>query len=58
MRGLGKLAVSAGILSLIVGILSRWFREPIQGVEAHAMLAFAQACFLLGIAAFLWSRGD
>ncbi len=54
MRALGKLSVILGIVSLIIGIGSRWFIEPIQGIEAHAFLSFSQACFLLGIAAFHW----
>ncbi len=56
MRALGKLSVILGIVSLAIGIASRWYREPIQGVEAHAFLSFTQACFLLAIAAFHWDR--
>jgi hypothetical protein len=58
MRGIGKLSVVIGILGLVVGVLSRYFREPIQGIEAHAIVSFSQACFLLGIAAFLWVREE
>ncbi len=53
MRVIGQAAVLVGIVSLAVGVYSRWVFEPILRLQAHAFLGFAQACFLLAIALFV-----
>ena len=42
--------IGIGILSLAAGLISRLIKQPIAGIEAHAIVEFAQACFLLAIA--------
>ena len=58
MRLIGKIAFWFGCAALFVGVVSRWYREPIQGIEAHAFLGFAQAAFLMATAAFVGERRD
>jgi hypothetical protein len=53
MRGAAQAALVVGVISVIVGIISRVTYEPIQGIEAHAFLQFSQTCFLFAIAVFL-----
>ncbi|HEX9780864.1 MAG TPA: hypothetical protein VGB20_06600 [bacterium] len=53
MRGAGQFAVIIGLVSMLVGIYSRWTVIPIRGIEAHAFLQFSQTCFLFAIAVFL-----
>jgi len=50
MKGGANAAILIGVVSLAVGVISRLLRQPIGGVEAHAIVEFSQACFLLGIA--------
>ena len=49
---MNKVIVAVGIVSLIIGIVSRLLSVPIppMGLEARALLEFASACFLLSIA--------
>lgn len=49
MAKLSYVAVIVGVISLIVGIISRLTLTPIV-VEAQAFLQFTQACFLFAIA--------
>ena len=53
--GLNKVLVAIGIVSLIVGVISRLLVVPIppMGLEARALLQFANTCFLLSIAVSL-----
>ncbi len=53
MKGSGQIALWAGVASLVLGMVSRALVVPIYGIEAHAMVEFAQACFLLAIATSL-----
>ena len=55
MKGGGGAVLAVGTLSLAVGLISRLMRQPIAGIEAHAIIEFAQACFLLAIALALCS---
>lgn len=50
--GFNKVIVAVGIVSLIIGVVSRLLCVPIppMGLEANALLSFASTCFLLSIA--------
>jgi len=55
---LNKIIVAVGIVSLIVGIVSRILIKPVPPVslEAEALLQFAGVCFLLSIALSLANK--
>ena len=53
MKTIGHLALLLGMLSLVLGIASKLFVVSIAGMEVHALLQFAQTCFLLAIAVTL-----
>ena len=53
MRKFADLALSIAVVSMVIGIFSRIMVEPIQGIEAHAIFAFAQTCLLLSIAIYV-----
>ena len=55
MQQVGKAALVVGLVSLVVGVISRLTMTPILGIEAQAFLQFTQACFLLTIATSLSS---
>ncbi len=50
MKAIGTAALWVGILSLVVGGVSRILLMPLRGIEAHAFLGLAQACLLVSIA--------
>ena len=50
MKSGANAVVLVGTLSLVVGIVSRLMKQPVAGIESHAIVDFAQACFLLAIA--------
>ena len=50
MKGGHGAVLGLGVLSLAVGVVSRLMQQPIAGIEAHAIIEFASACFLLAIA--------
>ncbi len=54
---LNKVVVAIGIVSIAVGMISRFMRTPIppMGLEAEACLQFAASCFLLSIALSMMS---
>ena len=53
MKRAGHVALIVGFISLAAGIYSRLtFVRPFD-LEAHALLAFTQTCFLFAIAAFV-----
>lgn len=56
MERIGHFALIIGMVSLVAGIFSRLFVIPLYGIEAHAVIQFAQTCFLLSIAAFVSKR--
>jgi len=49
---LNKIVLAIGLVSLVVGIVSRLMVAPVPplGLEANALLNFANSCFLLSIA--------
>lgn len=49
---LNKIVLAVGLVSLVVGIVSRFLVVPVPplGLEANALLNFANSCFLLAIA--------
>ena len=49
---LTKIVLLIGVVSLAVGIVSRFMVVPVPplGLEAQALLNFANSCFLLSIA--------
>jgi hypothetical protein len=53
--GVNKIIVSVGVISLLAGIVSRLMVSPLPpvGLEANALLQFANSCFLLAIATSL-----
>ena len=55
MAKLAQGALIVGIISLLVGIISRLTMAPlpVAGIEAQALLSFSQTCILLAIAAAL-----
>lgn len=50
MKAVADIAIVIGVISVVVGIISRWTIAPIMGVEAHAFLEFSAVCLLLAIA--------
>lgn len=50
LRNVGLLL---GLASLVIGVLSRLAYTPVLGVHSEAIVRFAEACFLLSIAASL-----
>lgn len=50
--GVNKIVISVGLLSLLAGIVSRMMVSPLPpvGLEANALLQFANSCFLLAMA--------
>ena len=55
MKNASGAVIGIGVLSLVIGLISRLMKQPIAGVESHAIVEFAQACFLLAIALGLCS---
>jgi len=51
MRKLINVAIGIGVVSLVLGIISRLMRKPFFGiqVEAQAFLAFTSVCLLFAI---------
>lgn len=51
MKVLAYIALITGVISLIIGIVSRWTLTPIGpvNIEAQAFLAFTNTCFLAAI---------
>ncbi len=49
---LNRIVLAIGLVSLVVGIVSRLLVVPVPplGLEANALLNFANSCFLLSIA--------
>ncbi|GEM_PF-2649365 len=49
---LAKIILLIGVVSLVVGVVSRFMVVPVPpiGLEAKALLNFANSCFLLSIA--------
>ncbi len=49
---LNRIVLAIGLVSLVIGIVSRFMLAPIPpfGLEAKALLGFANSCFLLSIA--------
>lgn len=56
MERIGHFALIFGMVSLVAGIFSRLFGQPLYGIESHAVIQFAEVCFLLSIAAFVSKR--
>ena len=61
MRGLAWLSILVGIVSLIIGIISRAVATPVPiptgtGIEAQAFLQFTNTCFLFAIAMALLKK--
>ena len=54
-----KIIIALGVVSLVVGIISRVMLKPLPpiGLEAKALLQFANSCFLLAMALSL-TRGQ
>jgi len=52
---LGNVGLLLGVVSLVIAVVSRLSYTPVLGVSASAIVMFAQACFLLSIAASLTS---
>lgn len=52
MKAIAYIAVIVGVISLVVGIISRLTLQPVQpgGIEAQAFLQFTNTCFLAAIA--------
>ena len=53
MKTIASLAIVVGVISLVVGIISRLTLTPVAiipgGLEAQAFLTFANTCFLLAV---------
>ncbi len=50
MKKIADGVIAVGVISLIIGIISRLTMKPIAGLFANAMLEFAGVCLLLAIA--------
>jgi len=53
MKKAADFAILVAVISLVVGIFSRWTLRPISGIFASAFLEFSGVCLLLGIALIL-----
>ena len=58
MKKLGNITLAIGLICLAVSIVSRFTMRPITGIapgglDARAILAFANTCFLLTIILFI-----
>lgn len=53
MKKLADIAIILGVISIVVGIISRLVVQPIAGIFASAFLQFAGVCLLLAIALLL-----
>lgn len=53
MKMVSDIAIVIGVISVVVGVISRWTVAPVAGVEAHAFLDFSAVCLLLAIALLL-----
>ncbi|MGE5280054.1 MAG: hypothetical protein ACM3L6_04845 [Deltaproteobacteria bacterium] len=53
-----KVVVALGVVSIVIGIVSRLLVAPVPpvGLEAEAFLQFAGVCFLLSIALSLLKK--
>ena len=53
MKTIANIAIVVGVISLVVGIISRITLTPVSlvpgGLEAQAILAFTNTCFLVAI---------
>ncbi|MCX7661282.1 MAG: hypothetical protein N2Z79_01190 [Candidatus Omnitrophica bacterium] len=52
MKTIVNLSIALGLISLLVAIISRLLVKPIPiatGIEARALVNFANACFLVAI---------
>lgn len=50
MKLAADIAIVIGIISVVIGIVSRWSIVPVMGIEAHAFLDFSAVCLLLAVA--------
>ena len=65
MKNIANIAVAVGILSLVIGVISRFTINPINfkglipgnGLAAYAFLEFSNTCFLAAIALILLETG-
>ena len=53
MKKAGDVAIGIGVISAIVGIISRLMVKPVAGIFASAFLEFSAVCLLLAIALIL-----
>lgn len=53
MKVVADIAIVIGVISVVIGIVSRWTVAPVMGIEAHAFLEFSAVCLLLAIAVSL-----
>lgn len=53
MRKLGHVALGAGFIALGLCAVSRLLMEPVYGIEAHAIIEYAQGLLLLAIALYI-----
>jgi len=53
MKKLADVAIILGMISVVLGIISRLVVQPIAGIFANAFLQFAGVCLLLAIALLL-----
>lgn len=53
MKVVSDIAIVLAVISVVVGIVSRFTVAPVMGVEAHAFLDFSMVCLLLAIAVLL-----
>lgn len=56
MHGIGRWMLWIGLISLVVGVVSRMTYIPLYGITAQSFLELAQACFLGTIATALLAR--
>ena len=57
MKSIAAVALAIGIISLVVGIVSRFTLVPLPpvNIKAHAILQFTNTCLLLSIALLLFA---
>ena len=53
MKVVADIAIAIGVISVGIGIVSRWTVALVMGLEAHAFLDFGAVCLLLAIALLL-----
>ena len=56
MKRVALVALIVAVVSLVIAVISRLVLHPVMGIEARAIVQFAQTCLLLAIALVLLEK--